>query len=164
MSYRKLLENADVYTVIRGREGAPRLPDHQWDMFSVDGACAGSDQTDRALELGIEVAWTERGCLETPMVDDEATSGMDVDDLDACDAYLSRGGVLVRLPDEGNPDASRWYPVLHLHTLHARVAAALGWSVEATRAFSLLSLRDIVRPVSPNLAQEITCANGAMSS
>lgn len=40
--------------------------------------------------------------------------------------------------------------------LRARVAAVLGWTVEETQGFSLLSLRDLVRPLSPKLAYELT--------
>ena len=42
--------------------------------------------------------------------------------------------------------------------LRARLAAALGWPLEDTQGFSLLALRDLVRPVSPKLAHEIDCA------
>jgi len=46
--------------------------------------------------------------------------------------------------------------------LHHRIAVALGWSDEAVRSFSLRSLRDVVRPVDPSLANEIsqTIASG----
>lgn len=50
---------------------------------------------------------------------------------------------------------------MNLHermTLHERIALALGWTVEQAKSFSLLSLRDLVRPVSPKLADEITNA------
>ena len=40
--------------------------------------------------------------------------------------------------------------------IHDRIAEALGWSVEATKRFSLQYLRELVRPVSPKLAHEIT--------
>jgi hypothetical protein len=40
--------------------------------------------------------------------------------------------------------------------LHARIAAALGWSVRDVHSMSLASLRDLVRPVSPKLASEIS--------
>jgi hypothetical protein len=43
-------------------------------------------------------------------------------------------------------------------TLHERIAAALGWSVADTQSMSLQSLRDLVRPVNPELAGEITRA------
>jgi hypothetical protein len=42
--------------------------------------------------------------------------------------------------------------------LHARVAAVLGWTESETQSFSLLSLRELVRPVSPKLAHELTLA------
>jgi hypothetical protein len=42
--------------------------------------------------------------------------------------------------------------------LAARVALALGWTVDDVRSFSLPALRDLVRPVSPKLAHEITQA------
>jgi hypothetical protein len=42
--------------------------------------------------------------------------------------------------------------------LHDRIAKALGWEVSNTRSFSLASLRDLVRPVSPKLAHDITTA------
>jgi hypothetical protein len=40
--------------------------------------------------------------------------------------------------------------------LHERVAKKLGWTVEQTKQFSLISLREIVRHVSPKLANDIT--------
>jgi hypothetical protein len=40
--------------------------------------------------------------------------------------------------------------------LHARIAQALGWTVSETQNFSLQTLRDLVRPVNPKLAREIT--------
>lgn len=162
MSYRNLLKTSALYTVVQGVNQTPVLRDHEWDMFEVDDFCAGPDEIDTAMQLGIEVHRTDDGLL-TPMVDDEATRNKQVDDLSACQAYLARGGVLVKLPDKGNPDASRWYPVLRLQGLHARVAAALGWTVEETRSFSLWALRDVVRPVSPKLAHEITCKIGGLS-
>ena len=45
-----------------------------------------------------------------------------------------------------------------MDSLNARVAEALGWSEEQVRSFSLQALRDLVRPVSPKLAREITIA------
>jgi hypothetical protein len=41
-------------------------------------------------------------------------------------------------------------------SLHERIAAALGWTVKETQSFSLASLRELVRPVSPKLAYELT--------
>ncbi len=41
-------------------------------------------------------------------------------------------------------------------TLHERIAEVLGWSVADARSFSLSALREMVRPVSPKLAHEIT--------
>ena len=41
-------------------------------------------------------------------------------------------------------------------SLHARIAGALGWTIEETRQFSLVALRDLVRPVDPKLADEIS--------
>ncbi len=40
--------------------------------------------------------------------------------------------------------------------LHERIADALGWTVYDAKRFSLISLRDVVRPVFPKLAAEIT--------
>jgi hypothetical protein len=47
--------------------------------------------------------------------------------------------------------------------MHARIALALGWSLEDVRSFSLPALRELVRPVAPELAEEITqaLANGS---
>lgn len=42
--------------------------------------------------------------------------------------------------------------------LKERIAQALGWTVEQTNTFSLQALRDLVRPVSPKLAHELTMA------
>lgn len=39
-----------------------------------------------------------------------------------------------------------------------RVAVELGWTTEQVQSFSLPSIRDIVREVSPKLAHEITLA------
>jgi hypothetical protein len=41
-------------------------------------------------------------------------------------------------------------------TLHERIAHALGWPLKDATSFSLPALRDLVRPVSPKLAAEIT--------
>lgn len=43
-------------------------------------------------------------------------------------------------------------------TLHARIADKLGWKPAAVRGFSLVSLRERIRPVSPKLAADITHA------
>lgn len=40
--------------------------------------------------------------------------------------------------------------------LHQRIADALGWTLAETQSFSLQALSDVVRPVSPKLAHEIT--------
>lgn len=40
-------------------------------------------------------------------------------------------------------------------SLHERIAATLGWSMRDVQSLSLPSLRDLVRPVSPALAEEI---------
>ena len=40
--------------------------------------------------------------------------------------------------------------------MHERIAAALGWTVSETQSFSLATLREMVRTVSPKLAHEIT--------
>ena len=39
--------------------------------------------------------------------------------------------------------------------LHDRIAHALGWTPAEARSLSIDSLRDLVRPVNPDLAQEI---------
>ncbi len=41
-------------------------------------------------------------------------------------------------------------------SLHERAARALGWSVADTQSMSLAALRDVVRPVSPALAEEMS--------
>lgn len=41
-------------------------------------------------------------------------------------------------------------------TLHERIAAKLGWTVEETRGFSLATLREFVRVKSPKLAYLIS--------
>lgn len=43
-------------------------------------------------------------------------------------------------------------------TMHERAAAALGWSVAQTQSMSLATLRDLVRPINPALAGEMTRA------
>lgn len=43
-------------------------------------------------------------------------------------------------------------------TMHERAAKALGWSVADTQSMSLAALRDMVRPVNPELAGEMTRA------
>jgi hypothetical protein len=40
--------------------------------------------------------------------------------------------------------------------LRARIAAALRWDEAEASGFSLLAMRDLVAPVSPKLAREIT--------
>jgi hypothetical protein len=40
--------------------------------------------------------------------------------------------------------------------LHERIAKTLGWSVQDTQSCSLPTLRELVRPVSPPLAYEIS--------
>ena len=40
-------------------------------------------------------------------------------------------------------------------SLHERIAAALGWTVEDTRSLGLHSLREVVRPISAKLTAEI---------
>lgn len=45
-----------------------------------------------------------------------------------------------------------------MNNLHERIAEALKWSIADVRSFSLLILRDLVRPVSAKLANEITLA------
>jgi len=42
--------------------------------------------------------------------------------------------------------------------MHERIAAALGWTVKEAQSFSLASLREMVRPISPKLAHELTVA------
>jgi hypothetical protein len=43
-----------------------------------------------------------------------------------------------------------------IRPLHDRISEALGWSARSAQSFSLQALRDLVRPVSPSLADEIT--------
>ena len=43
-------------------------------------------------------------------------------------------------------------------TLHTRIAEALGWTEAEVKSVSFQSLRDIVRPVSRKLADEIDWA------
>lgn len=40
--------------------------------------------------------------------------------------------------------------------IHVRVADALGWTEKDAKSFSLPALREVVRPVSPALAHEIS--------
>lgn len=40
--------------------------------------------------------------------------------------------------------------------LHERIAAALGWPLRDVQSMSLASLRELVRPVSGKLADELT--------
>jgi hypothetical protein len=40
-------------------------------------------------------------------------------------------------------------------SLHARIAAALGWTEADVKSMSLASLREVVRPVSAKLAAEL---------
>lgn len=42
--------------------------------------------------------------------------------------------------------------------LHERVAKALGWSTTDVQSMSMHALRDLVRPVDPGLAQELSYA------
>ncbi len=43
-------------------------------------------------------------------------------------------------------------------TMHERAAKALGWSVADTQSMSLAALRELVRPVNPQLAGEMSRA------
>lgn len=43
-----------------------------------------------------------------------------------------------------------------LQSMHERIALTLGWTVEETKSYSLAALRDLVRPVSAKLADEIS--------
>lgn len=43
-----------------------------------------------------------------------------------------------------------------MSNLHKRIARVLGWSTNETHGFCLQSLRELVRPVDPKLAAEIT--------
>ena len=45
-----------------------------------------------------------------------------------------------------------------MSNLHDRAAKALGWSTRDVQSLSMQSLRDLVRPVDPNLAQELSYA------
>lgn len=47
--------------------------------------------------------------------------------------------------------------------MHERAARALGWSVRDTQSFSLQTLRDMVRPVDPALAEEMSEAIRSLS-
>lgn len=49
-------------------------------------------------------------------------------------------------------------------TLHERIAKALDWTVGETKTFSLLTLRELVRPHFPKLTQEITQAIEALGT
>ena len=41
-------------------------------------------------------------------------------------------------------------------TTHERIAKALGWAVKDTQSLSMQALRELVRPVDPKLAAEIS--------
>jgi hypothetical protein len=41
-------------------------------------------------------------------------------------------------------------------SLNERIAQALGWPLKDVQSFSFQSLREVVRPVSPKLAHELT--------
>lgn len=43
-----------------------------------------------------------------------------------------------------------------MNNLHERIAKALGWDVADVRTFSMHALREVVRPVSKDLAAEIS--------
>lgn len=40
--------------------------------------------------------------------------------------------------------------------MHERIAKALGWTIEETKSVSLASLRELVRPLDPKLAEDIS--------
>lgn len=42
--------------------------------------------------------------------------------------------------------------------LHDRIAKAIGWSMKDVQSLSMQSLRDLVRPVDPDLAREMDYA------
>lgn len=41
-------------------------------------------------------------------------------------------------------------------SIHERIAAALGWTLRDVNSMSMQSLRELVRPVDPSLAADIT--------
>lgn len=41
-------------------------------------------------------------------------------------------------------------------SLHERIARALGWTVKDAQSLSMAALRDLVRPVDPCLAEDIS--------
>jgi hypothetical protein len=54
------------------------------------------------------------------------------------------------------PDMSWLYEGPVGGSLHERAAHALGWSLADTQSMSLAALRDVVRPVNPALAEEMS--------
>ena len=58
--------------------------------------------------------------------------------------YIEEGGFSV----QGQDSNAAWKTIFH-------IAKALGWTEEQAKTFSLSALRDIVRPVSPDLAAEL---------
>jgi hypothetical protein len=48
--------------------------------------------------------------------------------------------------------------ILVARDLHTCIAEALGWSLVEVRSFSLATLRELVRPVRPELVEEISAA------
>lgn len=69
-------------------------------------------------------------------------------------------GFLAAYQDEFDVPRTRSHAVKksaapHSSDLHDRIAKALGWSVKDTQSMSMQSLRDLVRPVNPSLAQEM---------
>lgn len=50
-----------------------------------------------------------------------------------------------------------------MNALHERIAAALGWSLTDVQSLSILSLREMVRPVSEKLAAELTAMHASGS-
>lgn len=50
------------------------------------------------------------------------------------------------------------YNPYNMDALRQQIADKLGWTLEETMQFSLPSLRNIVAPISPKLAHEISCA------
>ena len=46
--------------------------------------------------------------------------------------------------------------MFHLESLHGRIAKALKWNLRDVQSMSLATLRDLIRPISPKLAEEIS--------
>jgi len=108
---KKVLMDAPYFTAFFGPAERGRCTKRRyWDVFAIDGGRVFDDHVgQRAEAMGIHVRGDDDGMLFEPEVNDELRDESCADDLDACLAYLAKGGALVKLPDEIGSRYYRFY-------------------------------------------------------